>query len=152
MRPEIPSSLLDDVVRNGVDTRSNPPPIRENNALHDADGNAMATVAAEHTTTSDRALLGLGGVQLNKDFAHQCFGEVVRMLGAQLFRPVEGVIGPRMVRIPGIPNRRFLPHQVWGIRVIVDRILADCPPVALIADDMRLGKTHCALATLPFLK
>src|SRR5205807_997552 len=38
---------------------------------------------------------------------------------------------------------------VW---FIVERILADRPPVALIADDMGLGKTHCALATLLYLK
>jgi len=34
----------------------------------------------------------------------------------------------------------------------VERILADRPPVALIADDMRLGKMHCALVTLLYLK
>jgi len=36
----------------------------------------------------------------------------------------------------------FLPHQVWGVWFIVERILADCPPVALIANDMGLGKTY----------
>ena len=152
MRSEIPASLLDDLVRNREGTSSNPRHIRENNALDDADGNATATAAAEPTTTSDGALLGLCGNQLNNDPEHQCFEDAVRMLGVQLLTPVEGDIGPRMLRIPGIPNGRFLPHQVWGVRFIVELILADRPPVALIADDMGLGKTHCALATLLYLK
>src|SRR5438270_13992987 len=74
------------------------------------------------------------------------------MVGARPLTPVEGDIGPRMLRIPGIPRGRFLPHQVWGVWFIVERILADRPPVALIADDMGLGKTHCALATILYLK
>ena len=152
MRPEIAASLLDDLVGNGADTSSNPRHIRENNALDDADGNATATPAAEPTTTSDGALLGLCGHQLNNDFEHQCFEDAVRMLRAELLTPVEGDIGPRMLRIPGIPNGRFLPHQVWGVWFIVERILADRPPVALIANDMRLGKTHCAHAPLLYLK
>ena len=152
MRPEIPAPLLDDLVGNGADTSSNPRHIRENNALDDADGNATATAAAEPTTTSDGALLGLCGDQLNNDFEHQCFEDAVRMLGAQLLTPVEGDIGPRMLRISEIPNGRFLPHQVWGVWFIVERILADRPPVALIADDMGLGKSHCALTTLLYLK
>ena len=74
------------------------------------------------------------------------------MLGAQLLTPVEGDIGPRMLRILGIPNGRFLRHQVWEVRFIVERILADRPPVVLITNDMGLGKTHCALAILLYLK
>ena len=74
------------------------------------------------------------------------------MLGAQLLTLEEDDIGPRMLRIPGISNGRFLPNQVWGVWYIVERILADRPPVALIGDDMGLGKTHCALATLLYLK
>ena len=93
MRPEIPASLLDDLVCNRADTSSNPRHIRENNTLDNADGNATATAAAEPTTTSDRALLGLCGDQLNNDFEHQCFEDAVRMLGAQLLTPVEGNIG-----------------------------------------------------------
>ena len=111
----------------------------------------MATAAAEPTTTSDGALLGLCGDQLNNDFEHQCFKDAVRMLGAQLLTPVEGDIGPLVLRIPEIPNGRFLPHQLWGVWFIVERILADHPPVALIADNLGLGKTHCALATLLYL-
>ena len=152
MRPEIPTALLDDLVRNGADIESDPRHIRENNALDDADDNATATAAAEPTATSDGALLGLCGDQLNNDFEHQCFQDAVTMLGAQLLTPEEDDIGPRMLGIPGIPNGRFLPHQVWGVWFIVERILADRPPVALIADDMGLGKTHCALATLLYLK
>jgi len=74
------------------------------------------------------------------------------MWEAELLTPVEGDIGPRMLRIPVIPRGRFLPQQVSGIWFLVERILADCPPVALIADDMGLGKTHCTLATLLYLK
>ena len=112
MHSEIPASLLDDLVHNGADTSSNPGHIRENNALDDADSNATATAAAEPTTTRDEALLGLCGDQLKNDFEHQCFEDAVRMSGAQLLTPVKGDIGPQMLRIPGIPNGRFLPHQV----------------------------------------
>ena len=152
MPPEIPASQLDDLVRNRADTSSNPRHIRENNALNDADGNATATAAAKPTTTSDRALLGLCSDQLNNDFEHQCFPDAMRILGVQLLAPAEGDIGPRMLEILGIPNGQFLPHQVWGVWFIVERILADRPLVALIADDMRLVKTHYALAILLFLK
>jgi len=118
----------------------------------DADDDAMAAVTADPTTTSDGALLGLWGDQLNNDFEHQCFEGAVRMLGAEVLTPVEGDIGPHMLRDPGNPRGRFLPHQVWGVWFIVERILTDRPPVALIADYMGLGKTHCALATLLYLK
>jgi len=57
-----------------------------------------------------------------------------------------------MPRIPGIPCGRFLPHQVRGVWLIVERILTNRPHVALIADDIGLGKTHCTLATLLYLK
>jgi hypothetical protein len=150
VRPPISSSLLDTLIQNGLD-RSNPRHIRENNAL-EADDDATAAVTADPTTTRDGALLGLCGDQLNNDFEHQCFEEAVKMLGAELLTPADGDIGPRMLRIPGIPQGQFLPHQVWGVWFIVERILADRPPVALIADDMGLGKTHCALATLLYLK
>ncbi|KAG0632751.1 P-loop containing nucleoside triphosphate hydrolase protein [Tuber brumale] len=88
-------------------------------------------------TTSNGALLGLCSDQLNNVFEHQYFEEAVRILGAELRES---------------PCGRFLPHQVWGVWFIVERILTDCPPVALIADDMGLGKTHYALATLLYLK
>ena len=57
-----------------------------------------------------------------------------------------------MLRIPGIPNGLFLVHQVRGVWFMVERILADPSPMALIANDMTLGKTHCTLATLLYLK
>ncbi|CUS07052.1 unnamed protein product [Tuber aestivum] len=148
--PPIPASLLDSLIQNEPD-RSSRRHIRENQALED-NQDAMAAAVADTTTTSDGALLGLCGDQLNNDFEHQGFEEAVRMLGAELLIPVEADIGPRMLRIPGIPRGRFLPHQVWGVWFIVERILADRPPVALIADDMGLGKTHYALATLLYLK
>ena len=112
MRPEIPASLHDALVRNRSDTSSNPGHIRENYPLDDPDGNATATAAGEPTTTSDGALLGLCGDQLNNDFEHQCLEDAVRILGAQLLTPVEGDIGPRMLTIPGISNGQFLPHQL----------------------------------------
>jgi len=108
---EIPSSLLDTLVYNGAD-RSNPGDIRENNVLDDADDDATATAAADPTTTSDEALLGLCGDQLNNDFEHQYLQDAVRMLGAELLTPVTCEIGPRMLKIPGVPYGGFLPHQV----------------------------------------
>ena len=93
MCPEIPSSLLDDLVRNGVDTRSNPRHISENNPLDDADGNATATAAAEPTTTSDGALLGLCGDQLNNDFISR----------KTALRPVASC-SPRPPDVPGAYN------------------------------------------------
>jgi len=61
---EIPSSLLDALVPNGAD-RSNPRHSRENNSFDEADDNAMSIAAADPTSTSDGALLGLCGDQLN---------------------------------------------------------------------------------------
>ena len=115
MRPKIPTSLLDDLVRNGADIELDPQHIRQNNALDDADDNATATAAAEPTATSDGALLGLCGDQLDNDFEHQFFQNAVTTLGAQLLTPEEDDIGPRMLGIPGIPNGRFLHHQVSGV-------------------------------------
>jgi len=146
----IPPALIDSLIQNGPD-RSSQRHIRENLAL-EAGEDAGAAMDVDPTTVSDGALLGLCCDHLNNDFEHQCFEEAVRMLGAQLLTPVDGDIGSRMLRIPGIPSGRFLPHQVWGVWFIVERILADRPPVALIADDMGLGKTHYALATLLYLK
>jgi hypothetical protein len=131
VRPPISPSLLNTLIQNGQD-RSNPCHIKENNPL-EADDDATVAVTADPTTTRDGALLGLCGDQLNNDFEHQCFEEAVKMLGAELLTPADGDIGPRMLRIPGIPQGRFLPHQVWGVWFIVEHILADRPPVALIA-------------------
>jgi len=74
------------------------------------------------------------------------------MVGVEFLTPVEGEIGPCMLRLPGIPRGIFLPYPVWGIWFIVERILTHSPPVALITEDMGLGKTHSALATLRYLK
>jgi len=112
-------------------------------AAHDA----RAAATADPTTTSDVALLRLCGDQLNNDFEHQSFLGAVRMMWAELLTPVAGDIVPCMLRIPGIPCGRFIPHQVWGIWFIMKGIHADDTPVALIADDMGLGKMPCALGT-----
>ena len=53
----------------------------------------------------------------------------------------DGNLGPIVMSIPGIPNGRFLPHQVWGVWFLVARVVSDTPSVALLADDMWLGKT-----------
>jgi len=74
------------------------------------------------------------------------------MLRAELLTAVEGNIGPRMLRIQRILRGRFHPDQVWVVWFIVERMLADPPPVALIADNMGLRKTYCTLATLLYLK
>jgi len=137
-------------MQSGTD-RSDQRHIRENLSLESGE-DARPAMPEDSTVVSDGALLGLCCDHLNNDFEHQCFEEAVRMLGARLLIAVEGDIGPLMLGIPGIPTGRFLPHQVWGVWFIVQRILADRPPVALIADDMGLGKTHCALATLLYLK
>ena len=64
MRPEIPTALLDDLVRNRAEIELDPRHIRENNALEDADNNATAASAAEPTATIDETLLILCGDQL----------------------------------------------------------------------------------------
>ena len=69
----------------------------------EADDDATAAATADPTTTSDGALLGVCGDQLNINFKHQCFEGGVRLLGAKLLTPVEGDIGPRILSIPGIP-------------------------------------------------
>ena len=62
-------------------------------------------------------------------------------------------MGPQVFGIPGIPNGRFLPHQVWGIWFLVERVVVgNEAPVALLADDMGLGKTFTALGALIHIK
>jgi len=74
------------------------------------------------------------------------------MLGAELLTPVEDVIGSGMRKVQGIHHGWFFLYHVCGVWFIVERILVDHLPVALIADHMRLGNTHCALAMLLYLK
>ena len=57
-----------------------------------------------------------------------------------------------MLRIRGLPNGQFFLHEVLEVCFRVEHILADRPPVALIADNMGLGKTHNVLATVLYLK
>jgi hypothetical protein len=60
-------------------------------------------------------MLALVGSNLNNDFEHQCLELAVRKLGAEMLELRDGDIGNRVLRIPGIPNGHFLPHQIWGI-------------------------------------
>ena len=66
-------------------------------------------------TRKDGDLLGLCVDHLNNDFEHQCFEEAYHKLHTSLLEEAEGDIGPRMLKILGIPQGRFLPHQIWGI-------------------------------------
>jgi len=111
--PEKTSSLLDALVSNGAN-QSNPRHIRENNALDVTDDNQTATAAADPTTTSKGTLLELSGDQLNNDFEYQYFEDAVRKLGVERLIPVKRDIGPRMLKILGIPQGGFHPDQVQG--------------------------------------
>jgi len=150
IHPPIPPGLLDSLIRNGKDD-SDARHIREKDAM-EADYDATAVATADPTTSSEGPILGLRGDQLNNYFKHRCCEGAVRMLGAELRTLVEGDIGPCMLRMPGIHYGRFLPHQICCVWFIVERILSYRPPLALIADDMGLGKMHCAVATLLYLK
>ena len=97
-------------------------------------------------------ILDVVSSNLNNDFEHECLDLAIRRLGAQRLEPRDGDIGPVVMSIPGIPNGRFLPHQVWGVWFLVARVISDTAPVALLADDMGLGKTYTALGALLHLK
>ncbi|PWW79307.1 hypothetical protein C7212DRAFT_340209 [Tuber magnatum] len=56
------------------------------------------------TITGGGALLRLRGDQLNNDFVDQCFEEAMRMLGAELRALLQANIGPRVLRMPGVPR------------------------------------------------
>ena len=97
-------------------------------------------------------LLDIATSNRNNVFEHECLDLAIQNLGASLLPAVEGDMGPQVFRIPGIPKGRFLPHQVWGIWFLVDRIVENSVPVALLADDVGLGKTFTALGALLHLK
>jgi len=100
-------------------------------------------------------LQGLCTDNLNNDFEHQCFDEALWQLGARALAPTPGDIGDHMLEIPGIPNARFLPHQVWGVGFILKLFMNEDGlglTSALIADDMGLGKTNTALGTVLHIK
>ena len=61
-------------------------------------------------------------------------------------------MGLQVFGIPGIPNGRFLPHQVWGIWFLVERVVGNEMPVVILADDMGLKKTVTALGALIHIK
>ena len=74
----------------------------KNHRLEAAD-DAQAAATADPTTTSDGALVGHCGDQLNNDFEFQYFEGAVIMLEAEILTTVKSDIGPHMLRIPGIP-------------------------------------------------
>jgi hypothetical protein len=80
--------------------------------------------------------------------------EAVNLLNAHLIRqstddPVPG----HKYSIPGLPGTRFLAHQVWAIWLIVTRWVWDADmPGALVADEIRLGKTFTLVAAAMLCK
>jgi hypothetical protein len=83
---------------------------------------------------------------------HQGLGLAIWRLGAKQLVVRGGDLGLIVISIPGIPNGRFLPHQVWEVRFLVARVVSDTPPIAILADDMGIGKTYKALGDLLHLK
>lgn len=145
----IPSHLLDSIVKSGHKDTSIARHREENGWDGITEGGEATGIV---TPWKEGDMLALVGSNLNNDFEHQCLELAVRKLGAEMLEPRDGDIGNRVLRIPGIPNGRFLPHQIWGIWFLVDRIITDAPPVALLADDMGMGKTFTALGTVLHLK
>jgi len=140
----IPTDLVDSILRTGFKDLS-----VTRHRVPEGD----ATVPAEVVGVAQQAqFLDLTATNLNNDFEHHCFDVAVRRLGASQLVSMEGDIGPHVFRIPGIPKGRFLPHQVWGIWFLVERVIGYSPPVCLLADDMGLGKTFTALGALLHLK
>ena len=91
--------------------------------------------------------------QLNNAFEHQCFDEAVKYLGAKPLAVTPQDIGDPVLSIPGIPNGRFLAHQVWGAWYCVRSIINNNGlKGVMVADDMGMGKTFTALATALHLK
>jgi hypothetical protein len=138
----IPSLLLDSLIQSGFKDLSIPRH-RELDAAGDA---------ADEPVTAHADLLDVVSSNLNNDFEHECLDLAIRRLGAKRLEARGGDLGPIVMSIPGIPNGRFLPHQVWGIWFLVARVVSDTAPVALLADDMGLGKTYTALGALLHLK
>lgn len=119
---------------------------------HQQEYSGDSTQVVEVANQGEKLLLDVVNTSLNNDFAHECLDLAIRRLGASHLLAIEQDIGPQVFAIPGIPKGRFLPHQVWGIWFLVDRVIGNSPPRALLADDMGLGKTFTALGALLHLR
>ena len=142
-RPIIPDEILDSILKTGFKDRSK----ARHRELEPGDPTQVAKEASEKPE-----ILDLVTANLDNDFEHECFQIAVRRLSASQLLAQEGDIGSHVFEIPGIPNGRSLPHQVWGIWFLVERVIGNSPPVALLADDMGLGKTYTSLGALLHLK
>ena len=111
---------------------------------HQQEYSGDSTQVVEVANQGEKLLLDVVNTSLNNDFAHECLDLAIRRLGASHLPAIEQDIGPQVFAIPGIPKGRFLPHQVWGIWFLVDRVIGNSPPPALLADNMGLGKTFTA--------
>ena len=141
--PVIPLELVDSLLRTGFKDLS----IQRHREEDSRDPAQAIEVAAQK-----KDLLDTLTTNLNNDFAHECLDIAVLRLGASHLPRTEQDIGTQVFAIPGIPQGRFLPHQVCGIWFLVDRVIGNCPPRALLADDMGLGKVFTALGALFDLK
>ena len=80
-------------------------------------------------------------------YEQECFDDALKYLDAKPAPLIIGEVpgGPKWV-LPGIPNGRFMMHQVWGIWFVIRRWLWHSSlPGVLIADEMGLGKTWTAI-------
>lgn len=60
-------------------------------------------------------LLDLTSSKINYDFEHECLETAIARLGAVGLEPREEDMGPIVYGIPGVPQARFLPHQISAI-------------------------------------
>ena len=144
--PVIPLILVDSLVRTGFKDLS-----LLRHRLVDAETRS-STKPDLPVLDQQGNFLELASTNLNNNFEHQCFEVAVGRLGASHLPRRAEEIGPHVFGIPGIPKGRFLPHQVWGIWFLVERVVGKSPSVALLADDMGLRKTFTALGALLHLK
>ena len=144
--PMIPPELVESLLRTGFKDLS----IQWHQQEYSAGGDSTQVV--EVANQREKLLLDVVNTSLNNDFAHECLDLAIRRLGVSHLPAIEQDIGPQVFAIPGIPKGWFLPHQVWGIWFLVDRVIGNSPPRALLADDMGLGKTFTALGALLHLR
>ncbi|KAF8523045.1 SNF2 family N-terminal domain-containing protein [Trichophaea hybrida] len=80
-------------------------------------------------------------------YEHECFDDALKYLDAKPAPRINGEVpgGPKWI-LPGIPNGRFMMHQVWAVWFVIKRWLWESSlPGVLIADEMGLGKTWTAI-------